>query len=106
MVTESPVHFTNRATIIELAAKHRFPVMYTWREFVDDGGLIAYSFDTEELGRTSGYQVAQIFRGTNPGDVPFIQVTRLVLALNLKTAKSLGIEFPATLLGSADFIIE
>jgi putative tryptophan/tyrosine transport system substrate-binding protein len=50
--------------------------------------------------------MGQILNGTNPGDMPFIQVTRVYLALNLKTAKSLGLEFPATLLGSADFIIE
>ena len=50
--------------------------------------------------------MGQILNGTNPGDIPFNQVARHELALNLKTAKSLGIEFPATLLGSADFIIE
>jgi putative tryptophan/tyrosine transport system substrate-binding protein len=50
--------------------------------------------------------MGQILNGTNPGDIPFIQVTRLYLTLNLKTAKSLGIEFPVTLLGSADLVVE
>jgi len=50
--------------------------------------------------------MGQILNGTNPGDIPFNQITRLELALNLKTAKSLGLEFPATLLGSADFVVE
>jgi putative tryptophan/tyrosine transport system substrate-binding protein len=106
IATEYSVHLTNRATIVELAAKHRLPAMYPFREFVEVGGLMSYSPDLEEIGRSSGYQMGQILNGTNPGDIPFIQVTRLYLTLNLKTAKSLGIEFPATLLGSADFIIE
>ena len=67
---------------------------------------MSYSFDLVELGHLIGHQTAQVLSGTNPADLPFIQVTRLLLALNLKTAKSLGIEFPATLVGSADFIIE
>jgi len=50
--------------------------------------------------------MGQILNGTNPGDIPFNQITRLELALNLKTAKSLGLEFPATLLGTADFVVE
>jgi ABC-type uncharacterized transport system substrate-binding protein len=80
--------------------------MYSWREFVVLGGWISYSFDMVELGRSSAYQMGQVLSGSNPADVPFIQVTRLLLALNLRTAKSLVIEFPATLLHSADFIIE
>jgi putative ABC transport system substrate-binding protein len=106
LIAESPINAVNSSTIIELAAKYRLPAMYTWKEIAEIGGLMSYSFDLEELGRYSGYQMGQILNGTNPADIPFIQVTRLYLTLNLKTAKSLGIEFPATLLGSADFIIE
>ena len=106
MVSEFPVHFTNRVTIVELAAKHRLPVMYTWREFVETGGLMSYAFDLVELGRSCAYQIGQIINGTDPGDIPFNLVARYELALNLKTARSLGIEFPATLLGIADFVVE
>jgi putative ABC transport system substrate-binding protein len=106
MVAELPIHFTYRVTIVELAARHRLPAMYAWRDFVEIGGLMSYSFDHEELARSCGYQIGQILNGTNPGDIPFIQVAHQELAINLKTAKSLGLEFPATLLGSADFIIE
>jgi len=106
MVSEFPVHFTNRVTIVELAEEHHLPTLYTWRDFVEIGGLMAYSPDLAELGRSCGYQIGQILNGANPGDIPFIQVTGQELALNLKTAKSLGIEFPATLLGSADFVVE
>jgi putative ABC transport system substrate-binding protein len=96
----------NFSTIVELAAKHRFPAMYPYRFIVETDGLMSYGIDLDELGRSSGYQMAQVLNGANAGDIPFIQVTRFNLTLNLKTAKSLGIEFPAMLLGSADFIVE
>jgi putative ABC transport system substrate-binding protein len=67
---------------------------------------MSYGIDMEEIGRFAGYQIGQVLNGTNPGDIPFNQASHHELAINLKTAKSLGIEFPATLLGSADFIIE
>jgi putative tryptophan/tyrosine transport system substrate-binding protein len=106
MFSESSVFFTNRVTIVELVAKHRLPAMYSYREFVEAGGLMSYASDAEELGRSCGYQMGQILNGTNPGDIPFNQVTRFELALNLKTSKTLNIEFPATLLGSADLVVE
>jgi putative tryptophan/tyrosine transport system substrate-binding protein len=106
LVSDYGGHITNAPTIVALAANHRLPTMYAWREFVEIGGLISYGDDLEALGRSAGYQMGQVFNGTNPGDIPFNQVTRLELAINLKTAKSLGLEFPATLLGSANFIVE
>jgi len=106
MVAEYGVHFTNRVTIVGLAAKYRLPAMYTIRGFVEIGGLMAYSPDSEEVGRSTGNQIGQILSGTNPGDIPYDQVTRYELSINLKTAKSLGLEFPATLLGTADFVVE
>jgi len=106
IVADYPVHLVNTITIVELAAKYRLPTMYSWRDFVEYGGLISYSVDLEELGRSIGNQLGQVLNGTGPGDIPFNQVTHYELAINLKTAKSLGIDFPATLLGSADFIIE
>jgi putative tryptophan/tyrosine transport system substrate-binding protein len=106
MLTESTVHFTHRTTIVELAGKHSLPAMYAWTDFVEIGGLMAYSFDLAELGRSCGYQTGQILNGTHPGEIPFNQVTRFELAINLKTAKSLGIEFPISLLGSADLVVE
>jgi ABC-type uncharacterized transport system substrate-binding protein len=106
IVLSYPVHLTNRVTIVELAAKHRLPAMYPYSEFVEVGGLMSYSSDLTELLRSTGNQIGQILNGTNPGDIPFSQVTRYELSLNLKTAKSLGLEFPATLLASADVVIE
>jgi len=106
MVMEIGLHLTHRVTIVELAAKHRLPAMYPFREFVEIGGLMSYSPDLEEMGRSTGYQIGQILKGTNPGDIPFNQVAHYELGINFKTAKSLGLEFPATLLGSADFVVE
>ena len=106
IVLSYPVHLTNRVTIVELAAKHRLPAMYPYSEFVEVGGLMSYSSDLTELLRSTGNQIGQILNGTNPRDIPFSQVTRYELSLNLKTATSLGLEFPAILLGSADFIVE
>jgi putative ABC transport system substrate-binding protein len=64
---EYVVHLVNAATIVELAAKHRLPAMHAFKDFVEVGGLIAYSFDREEVGRSIGYQIGQILNGTNPG---------------------------------------
>jgi putative ABC transport system substrate-binding protein len=106
LVSDYSVHLNNSGTIVELAAKHRLPAIYAYRLVVEIGGLMSYGGDLEALGRSAGYQMGQILNGTNPGDIPFNQVTRLELAINLKTAKSLGLEFPATLLGSADLVVE
>jgi putative ABC transport system substrate-binding protein len=80
--------------------------MYPYREFVEIGGLMSYASDLEEMGRSTGLQMGQILNGANPSDIPYNLVAHYELALNLKTAKSLGVEFPATLLGSADFAVE
>lgn len=106
MVSSESVHLTNRMPIIDLAAKNHIPAIYPYRDFTEVGGLLAYSVDLEEIGRLLASSVDKVLKGTNPGNIPINQVTRYELALNLKTAKSLGIEFPATLLGSADLVVE
>ena len=106
LISDYGGHSSNARAIIELVAKHRIPAMYAYRLFVEFGGLMSYGADLVALYRSVGYQTGQILNGTNPGDIPFNQVTRLELSLNLKTAMSLGIEFPATLLGSADLVVE
>jgi putative tryptophan/tyrosine transport system substrate-binding protein len=106
LISDYGGHISNAPTIVGLSAKHRLPAMYARRAFVEIGGLMSYGADIVALSRSIGYQMGQILHGTDPGDIPFNQITRLDLALNLKTAKSLGLEFPATLLGSADLIVE
>jgi putative tryptophan/tyrosine transport system substrate-binding protein len=106
MVSDEPEHGTYRATIVELAAKDRIPAIYPFREFVEVGGLMAYSIDLADVYRRLANLLDKILRGANPGDIPFYQPTKFELSINLKTAKALGLEMPAMLLGRADEVIE
>jgi ABC-type uncharacterized transport system substrate-binding protein len=106
MVSNENEHFPYRVTLVELAAKSRIPAIYPFREHVDAGGLMAYAADLPDLFRRLATQVAEILNGTKPQDIPFQQPTRFELVINLKTAKALGLELPATLIGLADAVIE
>jgi putative ABC transport system substrate-binding protein len=106
MVSDEAEHAPNTATIVELAAKGRIPTVYPFREFVEAGGLMAYSIDQAEIYRRLANLIDKILRGANPGDIPFYQPTKFELSVNLKTAKALGFEMPAMLLGRADEVIE
>jgi putative ABC transport system substrate-binding protein len=106
MVSDEAEHAPNTATIVELGAKGRIPTVYPFREFVEAGGLMAYSIDQAEIYRRLANLIDKILRGANPGDIPFYQPTKFELSVNLKTAKALGFEMPAMLLGRADEVIE
>jgi ABC-type uncharacterized transport system substrate-binding protein len=106
MVSDEPEHVTYRATIVELAAKARIAAIYSYRDYVEAGGLMAYSPDLADIWRRVANHVDEILRGANPGDIPFYQPTKFELSINLKTAKALGLEMPAMLLGRADEVIE
>jgi putative tryptophan/tyrosine transport system substrate-binding protein len=106
LVSDESEHFTYRRLLVELAAKTRIPAIYAFREHVELGGLMAYSFDLEELFRGSARQIAEILKGANPGDMPFRQATKFKLVINVKTAKALGLEMPPALLLRADEVIE
>jgi len=106
MVADEPVQYTYRQLLVELAAKSRIPAIYAFREHVELGGLMAYSIDHEDLFRRMAGQVVDILKGTKPAEIPFYQVTKFALAVNLKTAKALGLELPPTLVARADEVIE
>jgi putative ABC transport system substrate-binding protein len=106
MVSEEPEHLPYGATIVELAAKGRVPTIYTLREFVEVGGLMAYSIDLTDIYRRLAGLIDKILRGADPRDIPFYQPTKFETVINLKTAKALGLEIPAMLLGRADEVIE
>jgi putative ABC transport system substrate-binding protein len=106
MVSDEPEHITYRTTIVELAAKGRIPAIYTNRDFVEAGGLMAYSPDLPDIFRRVANVIDKILKGANPGDIPFYQPTKFDLSINLKTAKALGLEMPAMLLGRADEVVE
>jgi putative ABC transport system substrate-binding protein len=106
LVPFDPVLNAHRRQIIALAARHRLPAAYALREFVADGGLMSYGDSaTESYGLAGGY-VGRILKGAKPADLPVQQATRLELALNLKTAKTLGLTISIPLLGRADEVIE
>ena len=95
-----------RDLIIALAAKAHLPAMYPWREYVDVGGLIAYASDLRELGRRLADGVHQVLNGTKPADIPIFRPAKFELAVNLRTAKALGLAIPPVLLAAADAVIE
>jgi putative ABC transport system substrate-binding protein len=97
---------TNRRRIVELSAKHRLPSIYSSRDFVDAGGLMAYGVSYPAAYRRAATYVDKILKGANPGDLPVEQSTNFEFVINLKTAKALGLTIPQSLLGRADEVIQ
>jgi putative tryptophan/tyrosine transport system substrate-binding protein len=105
MVADSLTNL-NRKRVFDFAAANKLPAIYEFDFLVRDGGLMSYGPDlTESLERTAAL-VDRVFKGANPGDLPFEQPTRYPLVLNLKTAKAMGLEIPPKLLALADDVIE
>ena len=102
----SPMFYVNYKRIVELAAVHRLPTMYVFREAVDAGGLMCYGADLPELFSLAAKYVAKILRGAKPGDLPVELPTKFEFVINLKTAKALSLAMPPTLLAAADEVIE
>jgi putative ABC transport system substrate-binding protein len=106
VVADQPEHFTYRRLLVDLAAKYRIPAIYPFREHVELGGLMSYSADLPEIYRRIASQIAQVLKGVGPAEIPFYQPTKFQLIINLKTAQSLGLIVPPTLLARADEVIE
>ena len=96
----------DRKRIIALAARHRLPAIYQWRESAEDGGLLAYGANLGDLNRRVATFVDRILKGAKPADLPVEQPTKFELVINLKTAKTLGLTIPPSLLQRADQLIE
>ena len=106
IVLPGPMVAAHRAEIIALAAQHRLPSIYPYRYYVASGGLISYGVDVLDQYRLAASYLDRILRGTSPAELPVQASTKYELVINLKTAKSLGLTVPPTLLARADEVIE
>ncbi len=106
MVSELGDLIPYRQLIVDLVGKSRLPAIYGFREYVEASGLMAYEADQGEAGRRMADDVHEILNGAKPGDIPIYQSTKFALVINLKTAKSLGLTIPPSLLALADEVIE
>ena len=101
-----PFTTQNRKSIAELANRYRLPAVYTFRSFIEAGGLASYGTNFAELFRPTAEYINRILKGENPADLPVQQPTKFQLVINLKTAKALGLSVPQSLIVSADEVIE
>jgi putative ABC transport system substrate-binding protein len=106
VVSTDPVFVASSRRIVEFGAESKLPVIYPYRVFVDQGGLMSYGVSLSDNYRRAAKFVDQIFKGTPPAEIPVEQPTKFELVINLKTAKALGLEAPSTLLVRADEVIE
>ena len=106
LVAADPYYDTRRERIVAFAAEHRLPAMYQFREYAVAGGLVSYGVSLTEAYRLEGAYTAKILKGEKPADLPVQLLVKTELVINLKTAKAIGFEFPATFSARADEVIE
>jgi putative ABC transport system substrate-binding protein len=106
LVVPSPLSTSYRTKLAELALKNRLPAMYGHKDYVEACGLMSYGADIVDLNRRAAVYIDKILKGTKPADLPVEQASKYQLAINLKTAKALGLTIPPMLLARADEVIE
>jgi putative ABC transport system substrate-binding protein len=106
IVSADPLFLTRRDQLVALVTHHAIPAIYEWRQFAEAGGLMSYGIDLVDAYRQAGVYAGKILAGTKPGDLPVLQPTKFEFVINLKTAKTLGLTVPNTMLVAADQVIE
>ena len=106
MTTATRPFFAERKRIVELAGKYRLPAIYSQKEYVDEGGLMSYGADYDDLYRKAAHYVDKILKGTKPADLPVQQATKFEFVINLKAAKQIGLTIPVRLLERANQVIK
>jgi putative ABC transport system substrate-binding protein len=106
LISPDPLFVTRRVQLITLAVRHALPALYHRRELPEAGGLMSYGSDLSDQFRQTGVSVGRILKGEKPAEMPVQLPTRFEFVINLQTAKTIGIEIPATLLAAADEVIE
>ena len=106
MTTASPRFTAERKRIVELAGQNRLPAIYFQKEFVDEGGLMSYGVDYDDLYRRAAVYVDKILKGAKPADLPVQQATKFEFVINLKAAKQIGLTIPVEVLARANKVIQ
>jgi len=106
LVGADPYFFSQRATVVSLAARYKLPAIYEWREFAQAGGLASYGTNLVESYRATGVYVGRVLKGEMPANLPVVQSTKFEFVINLKTARALGLDISPTLSARADEVLE
>jgi putative tryptophan/tyrosine transport system substrate-binding protein len=106
MMTTTRSFFAERKRIVELAGKYRLPAIYFQKEFVEEGGLMSYGADFDDLYRHAAVYVDRILKGAKPADLPVQQATKFEFIINLKAAKEIGLTIPVNVLERANKVIK